>query len=1234
MFGGSLAQVFSALLTVSLMITPVSVPVQPLSNQMVTSLLDNGQSSPNWSADIRLTFTGKNSVWPSVDVGPDDSSNVAWTEGIFDAPMALYFKKVARNGSVLVDDRKLTNWTETEPGYGSSDMSPPQIAVDSMGNVHIAWVDRRDVTSGEIYYTMLDPDGNTLIDDTRLTNNAKDYEHSLSASVDRYDCVHLFWRVGITVGMPILYLKINPSLDDQDGDSADVNAITVIDQMPISYSRAYPRVDVDSQGNVHIIYIGFTHDPLAYRVYYVMLDNVGYILINETEIAAFPTVIDLAMFASGDGFVHVAWAYDQIHYSKLDPYLDDRDGGPANVSEIGIILDRQVSNATGVFKRNPRITEDLSGNVSVVWDQHAGGKPAEFFRTKYAANGSVLIDAEFITNRYQNVVVIAGFLLDTTVDSTGRVYVIWSDARDAGKDEIYYKYSFDTMEVAPQALVADAGGPYNVAEGGPVIFDASASQGPDGVVLQYRWDFDGDGVWDTPFSKSPTATNTWSDDYAGTAYVEVQASLGGPDVIEIIGSLLSGGGWVIGEEKRAQSFVPAFDTVTQVSVDVSLNTFVVPDAPLVLAIRSELNGSDLTVAQVDADGMPVQAENWVVFDVPDIALVPGNTYYVVLYSNSTTAPYEIHITYDAYPNGTAWAVGAGGFWTESPRLDIRMIISGPPPISATDGASVTVNNLAPTIVAFPRSVTVTEGDLVYLSATVTDPGSDDLTFTWSWQMGPAETSTHPNDGTFPFTVSDSSSHIYGDDGIYVANLTVEDDDGGIVSQEVLVTVTNVAPSLSLTVVPSGNEGDSLTFQVRATDLGSDDLTFSWWGHCSGWSATAILYPNDPTNLPDPHPSPEVNPRDVTDIQTVVCGDDGIFQWKAQVEDDDGGLTTMNGTFQVNNLPPSLTVSPPSFVQVDEGVSVTLGATISDPGSDDLTFTWNWDHGPTETHVFYNNGVGPDPPNSPDGTFPFSAADSSTHIYGDDCLCNVSLTVKDDDGGTLTYTTTVEVLNLPPVLVVGDIKAYVIGNLTLRVAGEKWHDVVLRLYDGGVETAVVSVLRVPGSPDDQSVTIQDVVIDLFNGNLSALVEYTPLDDPVNGQLLGANPAWLIFTPCDGGEESRLHHTFNGKHPDTWVWSVEDFNALLVGVNITFEATASDSGSDDLTFTWDWGDGTTTSTTYYNNGIGADSYPSPDVNPITVTDIQKHAFTARRGYVVTLTVEDDDGGVMLFSFDLSL
>ena len=41
-----------------------------------------------------------------------------------------------------------------------------------------------------------------------------------------------------------------------------------------------------------------------------------------------------------------------------------------------------------------------------------------------------------------------------------------------------------------------------------------------------------------------------------------------------------------------------------------------------------------------------------------------------------------------------------------------------------------------------------------------------------------------------------------------------------------------------------------------------------------------------------------------------------------------------------------------------------------------------------------------------------------------------------------------------------------------------------------------------------------------------------------------------------------------------------------------STATDSGSDDLTFTWDWGDGTPTeSTTYYNDGVGSDPYPSP-------------------------------------------
>lgn len=267
-------------------------------------------------------------------------------------------------------------------------------------------------------------------------------------------------------------------------------------------------------------------------------------------------------------------------------------------------------------------------------------------------------------------------------------------------------------------------------------------------------------------------------------------------------------------------------------------------------------------------------------------------------------------------------------------------------------------------------------------------------------------------------------------------------------------------------------------------------------------------------------------------------------------------------------------------------------------------------------------------NAPDGSFDGKA----THVYGDDGSYTVTLKVIDEAGAIDTDTTTVTVLNVPPSLI-GDIQAYAKGDLTLRVAGEKWHDVMLGLFEDGNEVGNASVVRHPGSPDDQSVTLENVTINLIGGDLTAVVVYTPMDDPINGQVGGASPAWLIFTP-QGGEDVRLHHNFNVKHPDTWLWTVDDFTALLIGVGIAFEATAADLGSDDLTFKWDWDDDSSTSTIYYNDGVGPDPYPSPEVNPMGATDVQIHAYGTSGTYSVTLTVVDDDGGAVSQSFVLTV
>lgn len=135
--------------------------------------------------------------------------------------------------------------------------------------------------------------------------------------------------------------------------------------------------------------------------------------------------------------------------------------------------------------------------------------------------------------------------------------------------------------------------------------------------------------------------------------------------------------------------------------------------------------------------------------------------------------------------------------------------------TGTASEVITVNNVAPTAAISGAPATTTEGTTINLTPIVTDPGTQD-TFTYAWSVtknGNAYTTGNVSD--FSFTPDDS--------GIYVVSLTVTDDDGGSdTAAPQTVTVTGVAPTVSITGPSVVVLSEPAEFTLTATDPGAAD----------------------------------------------------------------------------------------------------------------------------------------------------------------------------------------------------------------------------------------------------------------------------------------------------------------------------------------------------------------------------------------------------------------------------
>ncbi|MEE9152176.1 MAG: PKD domain-containing protein, partial [Thermoplasmata archaeon] len=263
---------------------------------------------------------------------------------------------------------------------------------------------------------------------------------------------------------------------------------------------------------------------------------------------------------------------------------------------------------------------------------------------------------------------------------------------------------------------------------------------------------------------------------------------------------------------------------------------------------------------------------------------------------------------------------------------------------------------------------------------------------------------------------------------------------------------------------------------------------------------------------------------------------------------------------------------------DEGAVITYTSTATDPGSDDLTFTWNWGDGTSDTvTIYYNDGAAPEPIydpivnkiKSPGGTYLFSATDTVDHIYGDDGVYTITLSVGDDDGGDIIDTRTVTITNVVPTINSvsapdGDEGAVITYSSSATDPGSDDLTFTWNWGDGTSDTINIYYNDGVGPDPDPS------PLGTYPFSATDTVDHIYGDD-------GVYTITLTVEDDDSGVKTDTKTvTINNVAPNIDSVSAPDGDE---GALVSFSSTATDPGSDDLTFTWNWGDGTSDTVTIY-------------------------------------------------------
>jgi len=277
----------------------------------------NATTSSWTTTEVVSTESTEDSYYPSLAIDASDNVHIAWQDGTdytgSGTDRDIFYKHWNATTSL---------WTTTEvvSTESTEDSSNPSLAIDSAGNIHVAWHDRTDYAGAggdmDIFYKRWDASTSSWTTTEVVSTESTGYSFHPSLAIDGAGNMHIAWHD-----------ETNYASSGMDDDifykywvsSTSSWTTTEVVSTESTGSSYYPSLAIDSAGNIHVAW----HDRTDYAgaggdmdIFYKRWDASTFswtttevVSTESTGTSNFPS---LAVDSIGN--VHIAW-YDITDYA-------------------------------------------------------------------------------------------------------------------------------------------------------------------------------------------------------------------------------------------------------------------------------------------------------------------------------------------------------------------------------------------------------------------------------------------------------------------------------------------------------------------------------------------------------------------------------------------------------------------------------------------------------------------------------------------------------------------------------------------------------------------------------------------------------------------------------------------------------------------------------------------------------------------------------------------------------